>query len=381
MPPAEFNVSFLKDVEIIFINELLTKYRNITYLTEGGYKRVYRATDEKGKNIVIGVSVPDKNYLQNYRNIMRILGNEDYFFLKSNLYESTLTSEDVEKYNLHLSEITKKTLDKYIDYMINSRGLPLFFYEVSKMYEMNLENYFKNVNWSWNDFKIIFCQILHGLRFLHSKGVAFTDFKLKNTLINTQTMEVMLIDFLDSPTGCNLKKCLHESNARTYYNVFENEVTIRQDLWRIGFCFCKAIEYRYSEFIRGNISSIVGNSRDEINNCSDSKKCIAKLSEEYKNKLEIYLFNLFNFLKNYNLSRISAEDGQLLFRLIKTLLGNPEKRPIVKHILRSPFFVDTCFSKKCVSNKCSYSVKRKYVSSRSKNSFSSSKKTIRQIIL
>jgi len=223
---------------------------------------------------------------------------------------------------------------------------PLFIYEISPFYDITVDLFFAQDQWNWKDFRSIFCQIIDGLRWLQSKGVSFTDFKLNNVMLKQKTRQVYFIDYFNSPYQCSyITKCRNQDRSSyTFYDIFHTRYTFQQDVWRVGFSLLYSIERKKRKQTQMplRIYKLIGDLKDQKKECDDHlfgflNSICGDMKETYNQQLDDYFIHLKKHLDS--LPHLPKKDKALLFEITQKCMYINELDPYTLDELRSnPFF-------------------------------------------
>lgn len=328
-------------------------FDNFRYIGDGAYKRAYSAT-RNGLKYAVKVmgSERGKNESNLQTKILDICGKSIPTFIATNdYYESTLNIDDiiihfVKHYADKIEEENERYKDVYL-YLLDVKRYNVvpFVYEVSDLYDITLDNYFSKEKWSWTNYKNIFCQILHGLQYLQSKTISFTDFKLNNVMIDKKTLQIYFIDYFNSPYECDFVSCDQDDNVNfTYYHVFYKKINFHQDIFRIGVAMLNAIEIRNHGQWKPSkdIGDIVSETYYEEKHCKkwlflfdDCDNTSGK--KEFLDSMKQYLENFKSHLQHSK--QLSSSDKINLYSLIERVLFIDPNKPFpISKILQNSFF-------------------------------------------
>ena len=231
------------------------------------------------------------------------------------------------------------TEDRYEE---SSDGTMLFQY-MEYLEGTDLLDFFENNGDTikFKDLLKIFCGLLHALYFFHSAGVIFNDLKLENVFINPKTFDITMIDYTDSSSGCNKRRCkITKDTVKTYVNP-NNQDTTKEDIWRLCLlwmdCITIIINLKEERFI------------NELNYFSEEVTDMLEdeiyPSENIESELNDYFSNFEKIFPHYIIQIQKLKDISL-----KMMDKNPDKRPSISTIFKTSLFSSVC-SKKVVQNK------------------------------
>ena len=101
-----------------------------------------------------------------------------------------------------------------------------------------------NTRLTYTDLMKIFCSLLHAMKFFHEAGMIFDDLKLENVLVDPKYKRVVIIDYIDSSTGCSKLKCQSDEDSHivnTFVERHADTPSIAEDIWRIALTILDAI--------------------------------------------------------------------------------------------------------------------------------------------
>ena len=96
----------------------------------------------------------------------------------------------------------------------------------------------------YDDLMKMFCSLLHAMNFFHEAGMIFDDLKLENVLVDPKYKRVVIIDYIDSSTGCSQLKCHNDEESHivnTFVERHADTPSIAEDIWRIAITILDAI--------------------------------------------------------------------------------------------------------------------------------------------
>lgn len=101
--------------------------------------------------------------------------------------------------------------------------------------------------------KVIFKQIIAGIKYIHSKRIAHRDIKIENILFNSIDKQVKIIDYSISSILSNNEKEINEPGGSMHYQapeLFANDTKgyyepLKADIWSIGICLYIFIYEQY----------------------------------------------------------------------------------------------------------------------------------------
>lgn len=340
----DLDIENIKILEHVYFEDLINLgFRKIKYLDEGSNKIAYSGIKD-GKKVAIKVMDYYEGIGQRgiQQKMIRLFKNKIPPFLCMNEYIPSIirATEAKELLLIKYNSFVDNEVWFYLDYLINKNNKPAFYYEISEFYDMELDAFFYNQKWSWEDFKNIFCQIIMGIKFLQSKGISFMDLKLNNLMITKETKKIHFIDYYDSPYKCNYLDCKNYNNySYTYYDIFNNKFSFYQDIWRIGFMMLVIIEKRNNN-LSTSLSELYRQTKKMKKNCSSYLFCnenqIKTNSQEYLND---YMEKLQAFLNKDR--KLSNQDKVNLYNLLySSIHSNIETPYSLDDMLNNPFFSD-----------------------------------------
>ena len=167
------------------------------------------------------------------------------------------------------------------------------------------------------------------MKFFHEAGMIFDDLKLENVLVDPKYKRVVIIDYIDSSTGCSKLKCQSDEDSHivnTFVERHADTPSIAEDIWRIALTILDTIHL----LTTGSMSNMPAN---------DIQDMITR---------DAYPLNEIRNIVNNEIHAMQAMfhlKDSLCKEFSKTLLDmldeNPSHRPTVDELFKySPF--NTC---------------------------------------
>lgn len=286
---------------------------------EGSYGKVYKAF-YNGKPLVIKIIKARRASRQRsklihtqFKKTLQKLGEEYTQYFTEDRYEESSDGS---------------LLFQYMEYL---EGQDLLEYFENNGSDITFENLLK-----------IICGLLHALYFFHSAGVIFNDLKLENVFINPKTLDITMIDYTDSSSGCNKKQCsITKDTVKTYTNPYRDDTT-KEDIWRLCLLWMDCI------------TSIINLKEDRIFDTLNyfSENVSDALDDSHSYPTELIqddlkeCFRSFEKLFPHHIVQISE-----LYKVsVKMMDKYPENRPSIVQLFSIKPFSSVC-SKKVVRNK------------------------------
>ena len=283
------------------------KYETIKKIGEGAYSKVYLAQDIKTKAQYAIKMIKDENdkisqnTFCNEHNILEILNN-----LNSKYFPHLYEYKERGRIRYHNDRIA------YKDYIVTDyfcKGNLLIYIEQTGK---GLEEKYA---------KVIFSEILKGVKKFHTEKICHLDLHMRNILLN-ENFKPRIIDFGISHKLKSIDEKFDsigagfqcpEMNEKNNYN------GIDADIFSLGSILFSLVTSKYGFHFR----RFKNDDRDIYNLIKD-------------NKLEQYWDKIINSLENKNIPTNFSKEFKDLF--ISMVAYDPKKRPRIDEILNSPWF-------------------------------------------
>jgi len=301
----------------------------VEQIGKGGYGIVYLAS-YKNSSIVVKMSL--------YRRTQSIIPRISEM---KKLFQSQLAVLSRQKRNTLLG--TEKNEQQFFteDYSFQSLKDPAMQYHIMEYVDGDdmFKFFRKNKRTlTFDDLMKIFCSFLQAVQFFHGAGVLFNDMKLENVMVNTAKRRVSLIDYLDSSIGCKHLKCSEPRDRtaiHTFEDIYNDTRSLAEDVWRIGITMLDALSILLNITHKDYPANIIKDAITETEYPTD-------IIEELVHKIVGALRDRY---------RLDSPTSLAFERMLISMLHkNPEKRPPVAKILRTPPF-DVCTTNKLFTMK------------------------------
>jgi serine/threonine protein kinase len=293
---------------------------NLERLGEGAYGYVYKGQYE-GMDVVVKIST-----FQNTKSILKqapkIRKKLLQYLHQKNKHKPNVANRRLENEKQFFTE----------DHVFHSNTLPDIIYHIMDyLTGSDLQVYLENSNTklSFVDFMKIFCSLLQAMQFFHESGLIFNDLKLENVLVDPKYKRVVLIDYIDSCTGCTQLYCKDTKHiVKTFTDRHTNIPSIAEDIWRIALTILDAIHLYTTrdmeEMPANNINSYVRPDKDY-----PTLKIESIIKKEINRFQKTFPTDINNGLKH--------SFYKMLGRMLHAI---PAQRPLIKDILeKEPFNV------------------------------------------